>query len=334
MKYHQLTEEEKIFILTNYSSKSLGKISEILKVNKDTIYKFYLKWCRDKSINNIKQPGRPRKFNSNKIKIIENFLKKNPKKTLREVVEILDLGCCTRTLSKYVHDLGFRNYLAARKPFISDINVEKRKEFAKKFKRWTFRDWQKILFSDESSIELNKTYRHRVWRKRGERFKEKMYKKTNAKFGMKYVKVWSCFSSRGVGKLVFVDEKWSGRTYLRILKKYLKSEGERLIGKDFLFMDDNDKVHRCNSVLNWKIRNNVKSFLWPSQSSYLNPIENLWFLLKKNLYLRKYRDINDMKNQIEVEWENLGKEILESLIQSMPRRIAALKKSEGRITKY
>ena len=40
-KKARLSEENKIFILLNYESKSLGRLSELTKINRDTIYKFY-----------------------------------------------------------------------------------------------------------------------------------------------------------------------------------------------------------------------------------------------------------------------------------------------------
>ena len=83
---------------------------------------------------------------------------------------------------------------------------------------------------------------------------------------------------------------------------------------------------------------------WPLYSSDLNLIEHLWFLLKEKVY-EVYPDIEQVSGLKENKqeelwkalfeaWQLIDNEILRMLIKSMPRRIAAVIKSEGWYTKY
>jgi uncharacterized membrane protein YheB (UPF0754 family) len=83
--------------------------------------------------------------------------------------------------------------------------------------------------------------------------------------------------------------------------------------------------------------------IWPPHSPDLNPIENLWALLKAEIY--KLRpDLMHMKNNNETKrilvetaqraWQNIDMKHLEHLAEAMPNRVQAIIESEGWYTPY
>jgi len=74
---------------------------------------------------------------------------------------------------------------------------------------------------------------------------------------------------------------------------------------------------------------------WPPNSPYLNPIENLWAILKNRITARKPWDIHQVKQMLTEEWVNLSYEnVLRNLIHSMPDRVEAVIRAKGYPIKY
>jgi len=274
LKKARLSEYEKFFIILNYESKSLGRLSELTGINRDTIYKFYKRWQTSKTIINKKGTGRRPILSEFEKKRIYFFLRSNPLKSMREVIRLLNLNCSIMTLQRCLKKLGFYNVRYRQKPMISDVNIEKRLAFANKYKSWTLRQWKKVLFSDKSSIEIGKTYPRKIWIKKEDRGKSWTFLKKKQTFGKRYLKVWSCFSYEGVGELQFIEGgTWDRYKYKQILSDNLLNEAHRLIGNEFIFQEDNDRVHGSKILRTWKRRNKISLLDWPAQSSGLAPVK-------------------------------------------------------------
>lgn len=62
--------------------------------------------------------------------------------------------------------------------------------------------------------------------------------------------------------------------------------------------------------------------IWPAQSPELNPIENLWRLIKIRFSVRRHqiRTVEEMKDAIKEEWERLTEEDFYKCVESMHNR--------------
>ncbi|CAB5395192.1 unnamed protein product [Rhizophagus irregularis] len=84
------------------------------------------------------------------------------------------LSCSLTTAKQTLYDAGIHSHVAAKKPFISKRYASARISWYEKYKEKTTCDWVQVIFSDESSIEIEKQLRQiRVWRHTGERFNTK-----------------------------------------------------------------------------------------------------------------------------------------------------------------
>jgi hypothetical protein len=83
---------------------------------------------------------------------------------------------------------------------------------------------------------------------------------------------------------------------------------------------------------------------WPVQSPDLNPIENLWVDFKVYFHKRFTELFNHPSKSAEARyrytaileevWYNQGQEMIDALLESMPRRVQAVLEANGGWTKY
>lgn len=73
---------------------------------------------------------------------------------------------------------------------------------------------------------------------------------------------------------------------------------------------------------------------WPAQSPDLNPIEHLWDELGCRVGKKKHSNKRELLRSLNDEWTNIPQERITRLIESMPRRCAAVIAAKGMATKY
>jgi transposase len=75
---------------------------------------------------------------------------------------------------------------------------------------------------------------------------------------------------------------------------------------------------------------------WPSQPPDLNPIEHLWWRLKRQLaaYETEPTSIDELWERVETEWEKIPAQVCIDRIESMPRRIAAVLRAKNGYTEH
>uniref|UniRef100_A0A9J8B1B1 HTH cro/C1-type domain-containing protein n=1 Tax=Cyprinus carpio carpio TaxID=630221 RepID=A0A9J8B1B1_CYPCA len=77
-----------------------------------------------------------------------------------------------------------------------------------------------------------------------------------------------------------------------------------------------------------------QSVNWPANSPDLNPIENLWDIVKRKLRDARPNTLDELKAAIEASWASITPQQCHRLIASMPRRIEAVISAKGFPTKY
>ncbi|MCM0158344.1 transposase [Candidatus Nardonella dryophthoridicola] len=88
----------------------------------------------------------------------------------------------------------------------------------------------------------------------------------------------------------------------------------------FVFQQDNDPKHTSRLVQEWFQENNVQVLQWPAQSPDLNPIENLWEEVERQIRTMTFPNKQTLIDKINEVWTNMPIVIIQNLISSMPRR--------------
>lgn len=150
--------------------------------------------------------------------------------------------------------------------------------------------------------------------------------------------VWGCINQKGVGPLVKIDGKMRKEDYLKILEENLpvaiKKSGIR--AQNIIFQNDNETKHTSKLVSKWLDNQKFEVLKWPPRSPDMNPIENFWSYLKRklNTYDRAPTSMQEFWDRVQIEWYKIPARNVQIFYESMPRRIAELKKSKGLWTKY
>ncbi|KAL6484791.1 hypothetical protein MHYP_G00068360 [Metynnis hypsauchen] len=98
------------------------------------------------------------------------------------------------------------------------------------------------------------------------------------KHGGGAVMVWGCFAGDTVGDLFKIEGTLNQHGYHSILQRHAIPSGLRLVGRSFIFQQDNDPKHTsrlCKGYLTKKESDGVlRQMTWPPQSP--DPIEMVW----------------------------------------------------------
>ncbi len=222
----------------------------------------------------------------------------------------------------------------ATKPLLNQRQRQKHLTWAKEKNNWTVAQWSKVLFSDESKFCISfGNQGPRVWRKSGEA-QNPCCLKSSVKFPQS-VMIWAAMSSAGVGPLCFLKSTVNAAIYQEILEHFMLPSADKLYGDaDFIFQQDLAPAHTAKGTKSWFNDHGVTVLDWPANSPDLNPIENLWGIVKRKMRDTRPNNADELKAAIKATWASIPPQQCHKLITSMPRWIEAVIKAKGAPTKY
>lgn len=126
--------------------------------------------------------------------------------------------------------------------------------------------------------------------------------------------------------------------YIRVLENNLPDFVDKSAypEDEVIFQQDGDPKHTAKIVKQWLASQKFKTMQWAAQSPDLNPIENLWALLKKRLarYENAPQNLNELWFRVKSEWANIPTEHIDKLVESMPKCVKCVIKVKGLWRKY
>jgi transposase len=233
------------------------------------------------------------------------------------------------------HHLHFRWAKTRICPVITPIQEEKMADFSYAQLTGSI-DWTKdVIISDESRFGLYCANRS-LWMQRGvynERTFHPLPKPDSS------IMVWEAIGWNYKSKLIIVEGTLNAKRYWDVLKNNevigdMRTHfAENESGRTGWFQQDGAPAHRAKKPQNMLPKKGV-NFIdgWPPHSPDLSPIENVWGIMKIRIAARGPRTVDELRQMLQEEWENLDFDVINGLMASISGRFHLCIGQEGKST--
>lgn len=302
---------------------SIGNIQSQLSLPRRTVYQIIIDDGKKAKTGRPPKKGRPRHLSVTEVERVVRHVKGNRRRKLNDLTNFANQHraepVCSKTVKRSIERRGYKSRLAVHTPFISEVNRQKRLDFARKYVNKPLSFWRAWFWSDECSMQLFGKRRMRVWR-RPEEAHSRAATVATVKSKSKTAMFWVMICRKKAYTPYWVKGNMNGAQYRDVLKtrvvRNLKDNPEAI------FQDDNAPCHRSGLVKNYLATTTLKTVTWPPQSPDMSPVENVFSIVKKNLQESRHppRNIQQLKEFVDKELQFFPKKTLEHLVDSMPRR--------------
>ncbi|UYV69886.1 hypothetical protein LAZ67_7001096 [Cordylochernes scorpioides] len=239
---------------------------------------------------------------------------------LQHVQDTLDHSISTRTISRRLVANGLHSCRPLRRLPLTPPNRRQRLEWCRARSTW-MTEWHRVVFSDESLFCLSSDSRRvRVRRRRGERSNPAaiVERPTVRQRG---IMVWGAIAYDSRSPLLRIQGTMTAKRYVDdvlrpVTLPYLQGV------PNALYQQDNARPHTAR--ISQQALQDVQMLPWPPYSPDLSPIEHVWDIIGRRLHaLPQPRSEDELWQMVEREWRAIPQDAIRTLIDSLPRRVAA-----------
>jgi transposase len=158
----QLTIVERAAIITLHGIGWTGRdIAQEIHCSENTVSLWLKRWEETRSLEDGERSGRPRCTDEGTDIAMEEFAEERKRTVPKEIKKELQLDCSARTIRRRLDEVGLFGRVGRTEYVFDEHDIQRRLSFAEGYSNWTTADWDRVIFSDETHIEVYG--RSRVW---------------------------------------------------------------------------------------------------------------------------------------------------------------------------
>lgn len=153
-----------MLIIKRLKTRSTADVADTFNVSQRQVQRIKKRFEETGDVLDKARSGRPHKTTAREDRLLARKSKASPFSTAAELHETWSpaVPVSTRTVCRILSQNGPHGRISAHKPALNKRQLKNRVAFAKGhslLKGWTLEKWQKVDFSDESSVELHHSRR-------------------------------------------------------------------------------------------------------------------------------------------------------------------------------
>lgn len=198
-----------------------------------------------------------------------------------------------------------------------------RLRFATEHSGWTAEQWQRVVFTNESTICCKWDKSKKSWRVL-QNWNDPVYVRQLTASSYPFVNVWTMVTYQGLGPIVRVNQgSLTPEEYVKLIDGVMVPfllDGPFRDGS-FVLQQDATSTYGSQPVLDHLKAHDIWQLAWPPKCEDLSAIRSAWGLVKERLWRRRLADPtpDNMWALIEKEWNKLKG--MPNLVRSFYSRI-------------
>ncbi len=276
--------------------------------------------------------GRPRLHTERDDRSIRSFAS-NRAVSCSAIAAALGLKLSRWTINRVIGDCKYlRHEKMITRQFLKPTDYPLRLQWAKDHMAWKV-EWDYVIWSDEKKFNLDgpdgyNCYWHDL-RKESLIFSRRTFDGGS-------VMVWCSACKITKLCLYFLEGTLTGGYYVSLLNSKLLPMLPSGVREKYCFQQDGASAHRAVVTKQFLQSSNIRVLPWPARSPDMNPMENVFGWLSKEVYAggKTYETKEDLKIGIRSAWDRLTPELMSKFAGNLPERIFDLIKANGHQTRF
>jgi transposase len=330
-----------IVALHRFAHWSQHQIADTLQISRTTVRRIVHQSEHGEPRTPPRPKGRPPVCTTRKRSRLVDRLRlstENRRLPLDQLARLEHLHYDIRTLRKALEKEGYSRRIARSKPLLTEKQKERRLQWARDHLNWSDRQWGRVIWTDEASIRCGHFGQVYVTRAIGEEFEPDCLVARFRKYSA--CMIWGAIASDGP-KDIFIFEKgridgakYRDKILPRLSQISRDHENRSLFNQEPIIMQDNAPIHKAFETMALLMRSGLQVMEWPANSPDLNPIKNIWAILKFRIARHFPTTREAIIQAIRLEWANLAVADCAKACQSMRQRCQAVIDANGGHTRW